>query len=121
MEEPERGRISSGNIARYPEGRPSAMPGPVVCVLPCTRAVKPVVRANPTGRAATVPGVLCTRDRTAFGSAPGCTSTCQATATERTARWVMVALEAVRKEPSAATRATASAIPATAATRRPVR
>ena len=58
---------------------------------------------------------------TAAASAPGCTWTCQSTPTPRTARSVMVACEWARNAPSDASRATATAIPAAAASSRPGR
>jgi hypothetical protein len=57
----------------------------------------------------------------AAGSPPGWTSTCQSTATELTARDVIVALEAVRKAPRAAINATDREIPAAVASSLPPR
>jgi len=87
-------------------------------VLPPVLAVSPVVWAKSTVAVDRTPGPAFAIWLMVVGSVPGVTWTCQSTATPRTARSVMVALEWARNDPSEASSATATATPTAAAPRR---
>src|SRR5947209_11155857 len=96
----------------------TARPAPVVWTVPWEALLSPRTVPKVTVAVLLTPEDVATVRATTAGSAPGCTGTCQSSATLDAARLVMVAFDDARNVPREASRATAAPTPAVTASRR---